>query len=240
VDGMIRLASDTVQEVTAFSQLFLPVLASASAAAGALTSAPAVCGFAVLLSDVLLSLMNSILIPGILIFLALSAVDAALGVSSLRRFCGLTAWAVKSGMKVLLYGFTGFLTVTQVVSGSADAMTAKAAKLTISGVVPVVGSILSDASETLLVSASLIRNSIGVYGLLAVLAVCILPFIRIGIWYLCLKITAAVAGVTSKDPLVRMVDAVSEGMGMLLGMTGTAALMTMITVVCSLKLAGGA
>jgi len=39
---------------------------------------------------------------------------------------------------------------------------------------------------------------------------------------------------------MRMVDAVSDGMGMLLGMTGTAALMTMITVVCSLKLAGGA
>ncbi|MBQ6798626.1 MAG: hypothetical protein IJP11_05270 [Oscillospiraceae bacterium] len=240
VDGMLRLSSDTVREVTAFSQLFLPVLASASAAAGAVTSGPAVCGAAVLLADVLLSLMDQFLIPGVSVFLALSAADAALNSASLRRFCSLASWAVKSGLKVLLYGFTGFLTVTQVVAGSADAMTAKAAKLTLSGMVPVVGSILSDASETLLVSASIIRNSIGVYGLLAVSAVCILPFLRIGIWYLCLKVTAAVAGITAKEPTVRMVEAVSEGMGMLLGMTGTAALMTVITVVCSLRLAGGA
>lgn len=237
--GLVRQASDSVQELSAFSRLYLPVLAASAAAAGAITSAPAVYGATVLISDLMLDLIGNLLIPGIYLFLAMQAADCALEHSPLKRFCSLVSWGIKGMLKLILYGFTGFLAATHVVAGSADAMTAKAAKLTLSGVVPVVGSILSDASETLLVSASLIRNSIGVYGLLAVLAVVILPFLRIAIWYLSLRLTAAAAGVTSCSPLVQMLDAAAEAMAMLLAMTGTAALLTVISVVCTLRLAGG-
>ena len=65
---------------------------------------------------------------------------------------------------------------------------------TLSGVVPVVGSMLSDASETLVVSAGVLRNSIGVFGMLAVLALCAAPFLQTGLTYLVLKLTAAVGG----------------------------------------------
>ena len=237
--GLIRQSADSLQELSVFSKLYLPVLAASAAAAGAITSAPAVYGATVLITDLMLDLISSLLLPGIYLFLAMQAADCALEHNSLKRFCGLISWGIKSCLKAMLYGFTGFLAVTHIVSGSADAMTAKAAKLTLSGVVPVVGSILSDASETLLVSASLIRNSIGVYGLLAVLAVVLVPFLRIGIWHLSLRLTAAAAGVTASGQLVRMLDAAAEAMAMLLAMTGTSALLTIISVVCTLRLAGG-
>ena len=74
-------------------------------------------------------------------------------------------------MKIVLYAFTGYIGFTGVVSGTTDAMAMKAAKLTISGAVPVVGGILSDASEAVLVSAGIMKNAAGVYGILAVLAI---------------------------------------------------------------------
>lgn len=236
--GLLRLGSDTVRELAAFSQLLFPVLASASAAAGAVTTAPAVYGLTVLCSDLLLSLLTGVLLPAVSVYLLLSAADCVLEHASLRRLCSLLIWGIKTMLKTILYVFTGFLTVTQVVSGTADAMTTKAAKLTISGMVPVVGSILSDASETVLVSAALIRNSLGVFGLLGVLAVCILPFLRLGIWYLTLRLTAAVSGIAAPDGPVRMVEAASEGLGLLLAMTGTTALLLLISVVCTIKTVG--
>ena len=239
VGGMIRLGSDTVQELTAFSQLLLPVLATASASSGALTTAPAVYGITVLFSDLLLTLATQLLIPGIYLYLAMAAVNCVLSHAGLQRLCDLIVWLLKWGLKGILYGFTAFLTVTQVVSGTADAMTTRAAKLTLSGVVPVVGSIISEASETVLVSAAMIRNSIGVYGMLAILAVCILPFLRIGLHYLSLKVTAAVAGAAAQGALLRMVDALCTAMGLLLAMTGSAALLMLISVVCSLRIVGG-
>jgi len=236
--GMIRLGTDTVQELVAFSQLLLPVLTAASTASGAFTSASAVCGITVLFTELLLSLTVQLLVPGIYIYLALTAADCVLQNSALSRICALIAWLQKCGLKWIMYGFTGFLTVTQVISGTADALTTRAAKLTLSGAVPVVGSIISDASETVLVSAAMLRNSVGIYGMLAVLSVCILPFLRIGLCYLTLKATAAVSGIVAEGKLIRMVDALSTAMGLLLAMTGTAAFMMLISVVCMLKMVG--
>lgn len=76
---------------------------------------------------------------------------------------------VSWSLKTILTVFTTYMTVTGVVSGTTDAAALKATKVTISSVVPVVGGILSDASEAVLVSAGLMKNAAGIYGILAVL-----------------------------------------------------------------------
>ena len=47
----------------------------------------------------------------------------------------------------------GYLTASGAIAGSADAAAVKAAKMTISRAIPVVGGILSDAAETVLAGA---------------------------------------------------------------------------------------
>ena len=138
-------------------------------------------------------------------------------------------------LKLVLYVFTGYMGITKVVSGTADAAAVKAAKLTISGMVPVVGGLLSDASETILVSAGVMRSAAGVYGLLAILAICLGPFLRIGVQYLMLKLTAAACAVFGTKETAGLIQDFSAGMGMLLAMTGTMCLLLLISTVCFLK-----
>ena len=238
VSGMIRLGAETVQSLAAFSQLFLPVLGSAAIASGAVTGGPALYGITVVFADALLVFVTKLVLPLLYVLPALGAADCVTGNSMLKRFRELVSWAIRTGLKAVLYLFTGFLTVTQVISGTADAMTTKAAKLTLSGVVPVVGSIISDASETLLVSAGILKNSVGIYGMLAILSICLVPFTRIGVHYLVLKMTAAVSGTVAQDNLVTMIDVLAETLGLLLAMTGACALLFLISAVCSLKAVG--
>ena len=138
-------------------------------------------------------------------------------------------------MKILLYVFTGYVSITGVVSGTADQSAVKAAKLTISGAVPVVGNILSDASEAVLVSAGLVKSTVGIGGMLAVIAITIVPFIQIGLQYLLLKLTAAVCGLISHKSVSDLVEDFSGAMGLLLGMTGAVCMMFLISLVCFLK-----
>ena len=104
--------------------------------------------------------------------------------------------------------------------------------------VPVFCSILSDASETLLASASALKSSMGVFGMLAVLAICLAPFLKIGAQYLLLKGTAAVSGTIGMPQQVKLVKHAATAMGYLLAMTGACALMLLISVVCFLKVVG--
>jgi len=135
----------------------------------------------------------------------------------------------------MLYIFTGYISITGIVSGSADAAAVKAVKIAISGIVPVVGNIISDASESILVSAGLMKNTVGIYGFLAVTAVWIGPFLQIGTQYILLKLTAAVSSViTGKNGSVLVRD-LSGVMGFLLAMTGAVCLMLLISIVCFMK-----
>ena len=127
------------------------------------------------------------------------------------------------------------LLVVDIGGGTTDAAALKATKVTISSVVPVVGGILSDASEAVLVSAGLMKNAAGIYGILAVLAVFLSPFLKIGVHYLILKLTAAVCGIFGEKGLTELIGDFSTAMGLLLAMTGSECLLLLISTVCFLK-----
>ena len=169
------------------------------------------------------------------VFLALSVANSALGQDMLKQMKDLVKWLMTWTLKIVLYIFTGYMSITGVVSGSADAAALKATKLTISGMVPVVGSILSDASEAVLVGADLVRSAAGIYGLLAVIALWIGPFVRIGVQYLLLKLTAGVCGTLQFKRATDLVQSFSTAMGLLLGMTGTISVMLLVSTVCFMR-----
>jgi stage III sporulation protein AE len=232
---MLSVGTQTLDRIQTFSTALLPTMAAASVAVGAVTASTAIYSVTVLFSNLMITLTNQLLMPLVYAYVAASAADAAIGNASLKQMTGLIRWGIVNGLKVILLVFTGFLTITGVVSGTADAATVKAAKLTLSGMVPVVGSIIGDASETVLVSAGILRSSVGVFGMLAVLAICAAPFLQIGIHYLTLKVTAAISGIVGEKQLSGLVDALATAMSFILAMTGACALILLVSCVCSMK-----
>ena len=100
-----------------------------------------------------------------------------------------------------LAAFTLYLTLTGAVSGAADQAAVRAAKAVLSGTVPVVGGILSDAAETLLAGAGVLRGGIGIFGTLGVLAICAYPFLHLGIQYLLYRGAGFLAEAAGGGPL---------------------------------------
>ncbi len=104
-----------------------------------------------------------------------------------RHGLGTVAKAASRVVTWLLTGslvlFTGYLTLSGAVSTSADALTVQVTRSAV-GAMPVVGRILSDAAGSVLAGAGVVKNAIGVFGLLGVLAACLGPFVRLGVQYL--------------------------------------------------------
>ena len=168
-------------------------------------------------------------------FLCLSVAVSALGESLVGNLRDFVKWLKTWCLKTVLYIFTGYIGITKVISGSADAAALKATKLVLSGTVPVVGGIISDASETILVSAGVMKSAAGVYGLLAILSICIGPFIHIGIHYLMLKLTSAVCSVFGGKQLSGLMKDFSTAMGYTLALTGTVCFLLFVSIVCFMK-----
>lgn len=233
--SLIVLGADTILELSEYSKLLLPVMTAALSSQGYVTTSAALYTGTAIFNTVLTSLISNLLIPMVYIYLCLSIANSALNEDLLANLRNFAKWLMTWGLKIILYTFTGYITITGVISGSADATAVKAAKIAINGVVPVVGGILSDASEAVLVSAGVVKNAAGMYGLFAILSLCISPFVRIGVHYLILKITTAISGILGVKRSVNLLKDFTAAMGIILAMTGTVCLLILISTVCFMK-----
>lgn len=232
---MIRLGTDTVKQLSEYGKLLLPVMTGALAAQGGAVSSAALYTGTVIFDTVLSGAVAGVLIPLVYIFIGLSIAASAIQQESIKKIGDFVKWLMSWFLKAVLYIFTGYMSITGVVSGVADATAVKAAKITISGMVPVVGGILSDASEAVIVSAGVMKNAVGVYGLLAVAAIWISPFLQIGVQYLLLKATAAVCGVFGIKECTQLIGSFSSAMGLVLAAVGAVCLLHLISTVCFMR-----
>ena len=238
LSALMGLGTETLSNLSEYGKVLLPVMAGAMTASGQVSSSTALYLGTAIFDTVLVSLVNRLLVPCVYVLLALSIANSAAGndlLSRLRDFVkNLATW----GLRILLYVFTGYMTLTGVMSGKADASAVKAAKLAISTAVPVVGGILADASESVVLGAELIKGSAGIYGALVMVGICAVPFLRLGIQYLMLKATAALCAVLGGKTHASLIDSFSQMLGLVLAMVAAGCLMQLISLVCFMKGAG--
>lgn len=234
-NSMIRLGAETVTEISTYGKLLLPVLTAALAAQGGISTSAALYAGTTFFSAVVSGFLTNILQPLVYCYLALSFAVAAAGEPVLKHMRDLVKTFSSWCLKVALTVFTTYMSITGVISGTTDAAALKATKVTISSFVPVVGSILSDASEAILLSAGVAKNAAGIYGIFAVLAMFLVPFLRIGVHYLVLKATFAICSIFGTKRMGDLIGDFSTAMGLLLAMTGAACLIQLISTVCFLK-----
>lgn len=233
LDSLMGLGARTIEELSTFSRVLLPTLAAAAAASGAVTSATVQQVTTVFLADLLISLIDRLLMPLVYLYAGALAASAMLPENRLGALAEALKKVITWILTTVLLAFTVYLSVVRVVSGSADAAALKVAKAAISGVIPVVGSILSEASETVLAGAGMLKNTIGVFGMLGILAACAHPFLQLGVQYLLYKLTAFLAATVGAPSLCRLIDGLGGAFGLVLGMTGSCAFLLLISVLSS-------
>ncbi|MEG1658162.1 MAG: stage III sporulation protein AE [Oscillibacter sp.] len=233
LDSLIGLGGETIDQLSTFSKVLLPTLAAATAAGGAVGTATVQQVTTVFFVDLLLNLIDGLLLP--LVYLYIGALTAAACLSENRLGAiaeGLKrviVWILSSALLV----FTLYLSVVRIISTSADGVTVKVAKAAISGTIPVVGSIISEATETVLAGAGMLKNTIGIFGTLAILAACAYPFLQLGIQYLLYKLTAFLADTVGAPSLCKLINGLAGAFGLVLGMAGSCALLLLISVLSS-------
>ena len=154
---------------------------------------------------------------------------------SLKKIGAGISRAVTWALTAAMVAFTGFLTLTGAAAGAADAMTVQMTRSVISAAVPVVGSIISEATGTVLAGAGVLKGAIGIFGMLAVLSICLTPFLQMAVQYLLYKLAAFLAGTITEGPLAGLIDALGTAFGLMLGMTGSCALLLLISITSSVS-----
>ena len=237
VGGLHSLASscaDALEQLHVLSELLLPAIGAAMTAAGGVASASMRQVATVFLSQVLIALMQTLL-PLVYCLIGASAADVMLPDHHFKAIATAIRKVVTWALTACVVLYTGYLTVGGAVAGSADRLAMQAARSAISAAVPVVGGIISDASGVVLAGAETIKNAMGVAGLLAVLGICMGPFLTLLVQFVLFKAVSFLAGVLG-GAVAAYLDAIGSAYALLLGMVGTGALVLIISLSTSLRL----
>ena len=131
--------------------------------------------------------------------------------------------------------FGSYIAMTGLISASTDAVAVKTTKTIISSALPVVGGIISDASGIVLSAASAIKNSAGVFSLIAVCALCIGPFAAISVKMVFYRVASAFASMLPDKRLSGLLGDIGTVMAMLLGLIGCCGIMMFISFMAGIK-----
>lgn len=235
VEGIISQTVDAMYRLSDYSKAALPVVFSAAAAGGAVSSAATKFAAVTFALDVIMSVSQKVIIPIVYSFLALSLANSMFPsaiVGAVQKIC---KWLTGTLMTGMTLAFTSYISMVGVIGAAVDTTAVKAARSFISGVLPVVGGMISDTSAMVLSAAGVIRNCAGVFGLLAVAAICAGPFAVLSVKMLLLKAVAATADSMQINRLSSLYSGFGTAMGILLGLLGSCGIMLFISLTAGMK-----
>ena len=176
---IITEMKEAVQNLTSFANSLIPLMMTLMITTGNVVSSGMLQPILLLIITFISNFMTNILIPIALISTALGIVSK---ISEQVQVGRLSKFLNSSMVWILGTVLTLFVSLTSLEGGltaSVDGVTAKAAKTAISSVVPVIGSILGDAVNTIMGCSNIIKNAVGVVGIIVILSICVRPIIQL-------------------------------------------------------------
>lgn len=113
---------------------------------------------------------------------------------------------------IMLTIFLGVISVKGITGSVADGVTLRAAKYLTGNFVPVVGKVFADATDTVISASLLVKNSIGLVGVIILLFLCAFPAIKIITLALIFNLSAAAMQPLGDSPVITCLETIGKSM----------------------------
>lgn len=203
---IITEMKEAVQNLTGFANTLIPLMITLMITTGNIVSSGMFQPILLLLITFISNFMTNILIPIALVSTALGIISK---ISDQAQVGKLSKFLHSSMVWILGTVLTLFVSVTSLEGGltaSIDGVTAKAAKTAISSVVPVIGSILGDAVNTIVGCSNIIKNAVGMVGIVVIIAICIRPILQLAVLTVTYYLGAALCEPIADEKVVGILE----------------------------------
>lgn len=238
LSGVMTLGQQVLEELSVFSKTLLPTLCAAQVMSGSLSGAGAVYSAVLFVCDLLITALTQLMAPLVYAYCALATAHCICGNEGILKLARLLKSGMIWSLKLLLGIFTGYLAISGVLSGTANAVAVKTLKLA-SGAVPLVGGVISDAAETVVAGAAAVKGVVGIVGIVGIASIVLLPFIKLALCYALYKFAAVLSSMTGAGELASYAENLSDGFILILAICAACTLMVLVGVFAAILGAAG-
>lgn len=195
-----------INKMVDFMQLLLPILLVLLTAMGNLTSVALFQPFLLAFLSLLGFLTKTVIFPLIYLTAVLSIVNHISENFKVTKITGLVKQFTKVGIGLTLTLFIGVITVEGVAGGVVDGVSLRTAKFVTGAFVPVAGSMFADALDALIGGSILLKNALGISGVIILALLILFPVIKILVIALVYRVAAALIQLLGDSMLADTLD----------------------------------
>lgn len=239
LSGVIDAAENTVDSLSAFLSTFVPSFAGISAAQG-MTGTATLYNTGVIAAVQVFSFISSnVVIPAACGILGVTLAGAISPELRIEKLSGAAKKAINWCLGLMTTLFSGLLSVQTIISASSDSVAMRAAKYTFSSAVPIIGGAASDALSTVHGGLSLIKNSVGAFGLITV-AVTVIPVFALILCYRAsLWASVTVAELFGVNKLACVISAVEGALSVITAVLVAFSMLAVVSTAVMIAVNGG-
>ena len=231
----VSIFSDLMITVNMFIEAGIPlfvslVIMSGNIAGGTVFSATMM--FAVVFTS---RLITWVIGPAIVSAAALNMVNFIDEREMLTKLAELIKKVISWTLKVLAIGLVSIISIQRISTPLANNLFMRAARSTVN-TVPVVGSVLTGALENVIYLARLLRGGVLIVVVITMVAICLMPMIKLVALILTYKIAAALIQPICDDRIVDCIEAAAEYTALLLSAASIVSMMLLLSVIIMLTL----
>ncbi len=226
---MSRIISSGLEDFVFFMKALMPSYFLAVTAAGGVASAMIFYNMVLAVIYVIQVILLKLVVPGIHLFVLFQLVNYLHKEHILSKmaefFKTILEWTLHTCVAVLV----GMQVIQNMISPAVDSLKRDVIGKTATAI-PAVGNAIDGVTEVALGTAVLIRNCIGVVGILVLLLLGLPPIIRLGVTTLIYKLLAAVVQPVADKRMTGCLSTMGEGCRLLLRVLLTVELLLLITI----------
>ena len=233
---IIKIIKETANDLVGFINVLIPLLLTLLIYTGNIATSTLLQPIILFISNFIGNIIVDVLIPIVLIivvFSIISKISERVQIDKLSKF-------LKSGvvwfLGFVLTIFVGVVSLEGTLSSSVDGITAKTAKTAVSSIIPVVGKVLGDVVDSVLGCGVILKNAVGIIGVVVIIGICILPIIKIGTLSIIYNLASAVIQPVADDKIVKLLDEMGGVFKLLLGILCSLSVLLIIGVTMVVKI----
>lgn len=208
----IGYAQDAIDRMIDFMMAMIPLLFALLASMGNVVTVSVTHPLIVFMIHTVGTLIHTVVFPLLFFSAVLHLVSALSEKYKLTQLANLLRNIGAGLLGVLLTVFLGVISVRGITASVTDGVTIRAAKYITGNFVPVIGKMFADATDTVISASLLVKNAIGLSGVIIILFICAFPAIKILVLALIYNVAAAVMQPLGETPIVSCLQTIGKSM----------------------------
>ncbi len=237
---VVKCGQNAVENISVFMRMIVPVVLVSLASGGAVISATAFEAVLVGVIEITEWVIEKAFVPMLMMSAAVNIVNNLSDKINAGKLVQLLNKAVKWGLGIMLTLFVGVTGLQSIASCGADGLTVKVTKFAASNLIPVVGGILSESVETVMNCSIVIKNSVGILGVVVVALIAVIPLAKVAACLIMFRMCAAVIQPIADKKIVKCISELADSVSCVFSMTVAITVMFIIILTIMINVGNSA